>query len=205
MSQVTSLEFSGAQSDSAPSDSGPTYRRIRGASRLFGWLFTALLWAVSALAAAMALAMLFYTGPHLQVTSTHFELTEHETLLRGAIIVGTLPFATKLAYALAALVRTAPAIMIFWHLRALFRLYGQGVVFSQQNGLHIQKVGLWLVAAALTPFICHLLLSVSGVEIDHAWFHFEQVQAFVLGGLVFVIAQVMQAGREIEEDRSQFV
>jgi hypothetical protein len=31
------------------------------------------------------------------------------------------------------------------------------------------------------------------------------VQAFVLGLLVFVIGQVMQVGREIEEDREAFV
>jgi hypothetical protein len=31
------------------------------------------------------------------------------------------------------------------------------------------------------------------------------LQAFVLGLLVFVIGQVMQVGREIEEDREAFV
>lgn len=181
------------------------FRKVRQASRLFGWLFTALLWLLSALVAAMALAMLFYAGPHLQVASDHFELTGANHPLADSIIVGTLPPITKIAYALTAIVRTAPAILVFWHLRALFRLYGLGVVFDQKNSLHIQQVGLWLIAAALTPFACHLLLTVTGQEIDHRWFHMEEVQELVLGGLVFVIALVMQVGREIEEDRSQFV
>ncbi len=199
MSNVMGLHAAGAEPASS------AFLRVRQASRLFSWLFTALLWMLSALVAAMALAMLVYAGPHLQVASDHFELTGDNVAQPGSIIVGTLPLVTKIAYALAAIVRTAPAILVFWHLRALFRLYGQGVVFDQKNSLHIQKVGLWLIAAALTPFACHLLLTVTGQEIDHRWFHMDEVQELVLGGLVFVIAQVMQVGREIEEDRSQFV
>ncbi len=179
--------------------------RVRLGSRVLEWLFTALLWTLIALVAVMAGAMLAYTGPHLQVMPHNFELTESNVALPGGVIVGTLPFSNKLAYALAAVVRTAPAIMIFWHLRALFRLYGQGVVFAPGNSGHIQKVGLWLVAAAFTPFLCHLALSVTGNEIDKTWFHVDEVQELVLGALVFVIAAVMQVGREIEEDRSQFV
>ena len=35
--------------------------------------------------------------------------------------------------------------------------------------------------------------------------HLSRVQALVLGLLVFVIAQVMAVGHEIEEDRKAFV
>jgi hypothetical protein len=45
----------------------------------------------------------------------------------------------------------------------------------------------------------------TGYEIDKNWAHMASVQAFVLGLLVFVIGQVMQVGREIEEDREAFV
>ena len=199
MSNVMGLHAAGVEPASS------AFRRVRRASRLFSWLFTALLWALSVLAAAMALAMLIYAGPHLQVTSHSFELTNRTNILPGAVVVGTLPFATKLAYAIVAVLRTAPAVMMFWNLRALFRLYSQGVVFASENTAAIKRVGLWLVAAAFMPFASHMFLSALGREVDHAWFHMEEVQALVLGGLVFVIAQVMQVGREIEEDRSQFV
>ena len=54
-------------------------------------------------------------------------------------------------------------------------------------------------------FACHLVLSATGYEIDGAWAHMTSVQEAILGAVVFVIALVMQAGREIEEDREGFV
>ena len=57
----------------------------------------------------------------------------------------------------------------------------------------------------MTPFLCHLVLDATNYEIDKAWMHLSSLQAFILGLLVFVIAQVMQVGREIEEDRKAFI
>ena len=49
------------------------------------------------------------------------------------------------------------------------------------------------------------MLSATGYEIDKAWAHMAAIQELVLGAVVFVIALVMQAGHEIEEDREGFV
>jgi hypothetical protein len=200
MSQVIGLEY--AADAAAPT---PALIKVLKASWAFGLLFTVLFAALVLLAALMAGAMLFYDGPHLQVDSQSFELTQASKALPSFIIVGTLPWATKAAYAIVAVARTLPAIMLFWNLRLLFRLYAAGQVFAPRNAAVIKTIGLWLVASALSPFACHLFLSSLGRELDHAWFHMQEVQAFVLGGQVFVIAQVMQVGHEIEEDRSQFV
>jgi len=53
--------------------------------------------------------------------------------------------------------------------------------------------------------VIHLALSATGYEIDRNWAHMVSLQELVLGGVVFVVAGVMQVGREIEEDREGFV
>lgn len=200
MSQVISL---GGGADTAVPT--PALMKVLGASRAFGLLFTALFWTLVGLSALMVGGVLLYSGPHLQAGPHHFELTARSAPLPGFVVVGALPWATKAAYAVVALARTAPAVMIVWNLRSLFQLYASGQVFAAGNAAAIKSIGLWLIASAVDPFACHLFLTGLGREIDHNWFHMQEVQAFVLGGLVFVIAQVMQVGREIEEDWSQFV
>ena len=61
------------------------------------------------------------------------------------------------------------------------------------------------LAAGSAAFAAILALSATGYEIDKAWAHMTSVQEAVLGAVVFVIALVMQAGHEIEEDREGFV
>ena len=96
-------------------------------------------------------------------------------------------------------------MILFWSLRSLFRLYSQGKVFGLPNARLIQLMGVCLVADAAAPFLCHLVLSATGYEIDKMWAHMASVQELILGAVVFVIALVMKAGHEIEEDREGFV
>ena len=185
-------------------DESPAARRLRVAGRLFGAVFGILLAVNVTLLAVAVWAVLFYGGDHLQIGSTSAWVGA------GEAPAGFRPFAAlslnhRLAYGLVALVRAAPAVMIFWNLRALFRLYERGVVFARENTERIQWVGVLLAADALAPFACHLFLSLTGLEIDRGWLHATSFQELLLGGMVFVIAQVMQLGREIEADRAQFV
>ena len=45
-------------------------------------------------------------------------------------------------------------------------------------------------------------LSALDMVVDHAWFHQDTIPQLVLGGVVYVIAQVMEVGRQIEERES---
>ena len=78
-------------------------------------------------------------------------------------------------------------------------------MFSARTAWLIKCMGVLLVIDAVSPFLCHLVLSATGYEIDKLWAHMAAVQELVLGAVVFVIALVMQAGHEIEEDREGFV
>jgi hypothetical protein len=178
-------------------------RRVRLGSRVLGVLFAAILGGLALLTLAEVGVVLFYPGDQISLGPDGGLIGASPP--PGYITFAHMSLAQKLAYAVVATVRMAPALMIFHHLRNLFSLYGKGVVFARENGTHLLWVGVWLVAHAIDPFVCHLALSATGLEIDHAWAHFGSLQELGLGLLVFVIAQVMQVGREIEEDREQFV
>jgi hypothetical protein len=192
--------------DMAPPRPSPTpsYRKIRAASHGLEILFTILFAAFIALALASLWILFFYKGTMIAIGPRGGLITT------GPLPPDFVPFFTwrldqKMVYSLVVLVRAAPEICLFWCLRSLFRLYGQGHVFSVQNACLFKAMGACLIADAAAPFLCHLALSATGYEIDKMWAHMAAVRELVLGAVVFVIAFVMQAGREIEEDREGFV
>jgi len=150
------------------------------------------------------LVILFYRGDQVQIGATSAWIGTLPAP-EGFVTFASLPPVQRLAYAAVALVRAAPSVLLFWRLRELFRGYERGAVFARETIVHIRWAGVWLIADALAPFICHLALSTAGLEIDRGWAHVLSLQELVLGGVVFVVAQVMQLGREIEQEREQFV
>ena len=177
-------------------------RRVRLGSRGLVWLFTVLLTLSTAILVAALVTMIFYKGELVRIGPDNCYIGEGPP---NSVAFGSLPLPHRLIYCLVGIVRAAPIIMLFWSLRSLFGLYAGGKVFSPENGRSFSQIGGWLCAYAVSPFVCHLFLSSTGYEIDKNWAHMASVQAFVLGLLVFVIGQVMQVGREIEEDREAFV
>jgi len=182
----------------------PSVRKIRAASRGFELLFAGLLAAFVALAILSFWVIFFYQGTMLAVGPRGGIITT------GPLPSDFVPFYTwslteRLAYSLDVIVRGAPTILLFGCLRSLFRLYGQGQVFTARTAKLIQAMGVCLIADAAAPFLCHLALAATGLEIDKQWAHMAAVQELVLGAVVFVIALVMQAGQEIEEDRKGFI
>ena len=189
----------------APADPPPetlAQRRVRLGSRAAVWLFTGL-FALSALILAAAIVtMLFYKGELVRIGPDNCYIGEGPA---NSVAFGSLPLVHRVVYVGVGVARAAPILMIFWSLRALFSGYARGEVFSPDQARRFGRVGGWLCAYAVSPFLCHLFLAATGYEIDKNWAHVASVQAFVLGLLVFVIGQVMQVGREIEEDREAFV
>jgi hypothetical protein len=179
-------------------------RKIRIASRGLEWLFTALLVGFLALTAVGFGILFFYHGTVISFGP------KGGMISTGSVPAGYLPLRDwridqRLAYAPVWLARSAPTIGLFGACRLLFRLYGSAEVFTARTARLIRWMGVWLIADAVAPFLCHVVLSATGYEIDKAWAHATAVQEAVLGAVVFVIALVMQAGHEIEQDREGFV
>jgi hypothetical protein len=180
------------------------YRRIRLGSRALVVLFTALA-AAFVLAMTAAVVLLVYPNDLVRIGPSGTYLGLGGPGPTHTVAMGTLPLAHRLAFLPIALVRLAPSVAILWGLRRLFGLYARGIVFAAENARQIRFVGLWLAVDALVPFIEHLIQRGLGIEIDANWFHVVSLQELVLGALVFVIAEVMRVGHEIEQERAEFI
>jgi len=121
------------------------------------------------------------------------------------VTVGAMPLVQRLAHVPAGIVYVAPIVLLFWSLRRLFGLYAVGVVFAPENARSLKLIGAALIVIAVSPWLRHTFLSSFHVAVDQAWMSASSLQALILGVVVYVIAQVMQLGRELEEERSQFV
>lgn len=200
MSTVVQFRLQPSPPSSAPES--PAQRRVRIGSLWLSYLFAGLFGlAVCVLVTAVAV-MLFYKGEWVRIGPDNCYIGGGPP---NSVAFGSLPLDQRLAYVVAGGLRAAPIIMLFWTVRSLFAGFARGRVFSRGVAVHFRRIGVWLCAYALSPFVCHLLLSATGYEIDKNWAHLASVQAFILGLLVFVIGQVMQVAREIEEDREAFV
>jgi hypothetical protein len=182
----------------------PSFRRLRAASRGLEWLFAGLLAVFVVLTAVGFGVLFFYHGTMIAFGPKGGVLSTGVTPA-GYLALRDWRFDQRLAYAPVWIARSAPTIGLFSCLRALFRLYGDGEVFTERAARLIRWMGVWLVVDAVTPLACHLALSATGYEIDGAWAHLAAVQELILGAVVFIIALVMQAGHEIEEDREGFI
>ncbi|HLZ76166.1 DUF2975 domain-containing protein [Phenylobacterium sp.] len=182
----------------------PSFRRLRAASRALEWLFAGLFAVFIAIAGGSLWILWLYQGTLITVGPRGGWIST-TTPPPDFIPFRAWPLAEKLAYTPDVLFRAAPTILLFWCLRSLFQGYGRGQVFTARNAGLIQAMGVCLIVDAAAPFLCHLILSATGYEIDRMWAHMAALQELVLGAVVFVVALVMQAGHEIEEDREGFV
>ncbi len=186
----------------------PRHRRLQSRSRMLAGIVTALLGAVllfNGVILAAGLSGAFFGGTFLSMGPDSCYLGDPPPDVPGIVPIGSLPLATQLAYAATLLLDTAPVLFALLNLRGLLRLYAAGIVFAAENGTRVKRIGLALAAYAVAPFIGHELVMVAGHGVDMQWFHASEPQALVLGAVLFVIAQVMEVGQEIEQDRSGFV
>lgn len=187
-----------------PADPPLLGNRIRFCSRGLALILTGFALVLALAASAVMLAMLLYRGDGVQIGATGMWLGTGQGPA-GYLAFASLPLHHRIIYVGVGIVRTAPGVIILLNLAALFRLYGGGRVFARDNALRLRAVGLWLVIDAILPFLVHVVLSATGYEIDRNWMHLASLQELVIGAMVFVIAEVMRAGREIEDERSQYV
>jgi hypothetical protein len=97
---------------------------------------------------------------------------------------------------------TCIALMLF-HLRALFALYPRGVIIASENIRSIKGFGSWLVLSAiainLSGRIFAAIIHAPPRDIANA------ALAVVYGAMIYVIAHVMEIGREADLERKDFI
>ena len=186
----------------------PRHRRLQSRSRILAGVVTALLGAVlllNGVILAAGLSGALFGGTFLSMGPDSCYLGEPPPDVPGIVLIGSLPLATLLAYAATLLLNTAAAVFALLNLRGLLRLYAAGIVFAAENGTRIKHIALALAGYAVAPFVGHELVMLAGHGVDMNWFRASEPQALVLGAVLFVIAQVMEVGQEIEQDRNGFV
>jgi Protein of unknown function (DUF2975) len=106
------------------------------------------------------------------------------------------------AAALAALCTTC-GVYALLQLRGLFVLYARGLVFSPNNILRIKRFGIWLVLASIAANISgRLFVLTTHTAVEGTA---NAAMAVVLGAMIYVIAHVMELGREADLERKDFI
>jgi Protein of unknown function (DUF2975) len=119
------------------------------------------------------------------------------------IPVGTLSVQQRCAVAgLAALCAACTALCLS-HLYRLFGLYSRGIVFAENNVRRIKWFGIWLVAAAISANVSgRLFVWVTGGITESAA---NAALTVIFGAMIYVIAHVMELGREADLERKGFL
>lgn len=93
-------------------------------------------------------------------------------------------------------------------LTGLFRLYADGIIFSDQNVRYLQRLGysfiVWVIATTVSTPLMSLVISMAnapGERVLVAQFGIVDIFTLIIGGIVLVIAWVMNVGRELEDDQ----
>lgn len=182
--------------------------RLRKRSRVLAALFNGLFWLCAAFDLWAALMCVFYHGHHVAFGPEggiiSIPAPIHD-LPPGYVDWSEVTLPYRLAGLFALVTQFVPATMVLMHLCGLFRLYAQGIVFAEENAKAFKRMAQWLIVYAVMPFISVKLLTLADLAIDKAWFHNTELYALGLGSILFIIAEVMQAGREIEQERDEFV
>ena len=187
-----------------------TLRQLRRLSQPFVILLSIALGLVVLVQVPSIAAMLFFFHKdgawHAAVSSS--EAGIGLSIFRGSdqvrdVALESLAFGQRAMLALLAGLCAASGGLVLFHLRQLFVLYSRGVVFAEDNIRHIKRFGLWLVVAAI-------VVNGSGraffiVTGQHSHGAANMMMALIFGGMTYVVARVMELGREAEEERKEFI
>ncbi len=202
MSSVTDLQ---AAFSANPEIMLAPHRRLVVLSRALAVLFLILIGA-AALWVLGAFLFSFFFADHVLIGADGVVLTfpQLPEAASGYVRFSAQPFFTRAAGFVDVVIAMIPIGFVCWHLRALFRLYSGGVVFARENATHLKRVGLWLTAWPAAKFSANMLFQLAGGT-DRAWAQMILLDALILGLIVFAIAQVMEFGHQIEQDRAEII
>lgn len=180
------------------------HRSLRLLSGVLMALFTILVIAQLLWILAAAVVTIFFSDHVVVGVSGAYFFTGKPTAWTGTVLYSTQPALTRLAGMIDISMATLPILLAFWNLRSLFALYSRGIVFARENTACLKRVGLWLLLYPFAKVTANMIFQAAGGT-DKAWFHMELIYALVAGLIVFAIAQVMDFGHQIEEEKDSFV
>ncbi len=175
-----------------------TIRHVQRVSRKYLVLFNVLLIVIPV---AVLLYWIFFN--HLP-EGFHTDLPAKPTqaLSLSQLFLGGLVSALPLAVTLYGLIT----------LKALFRLYAGGILFSAENVKYFRRLGYvfiaWVMANTIfTPLISLIITYANPAGKKTLVVQFGMVDLFtlIIGGIILVIAWVMNEGRKLEDEQAYTV
>lgn len=121
--------------------------------------------------------------------------------------VTSLPYTTRIACFLIAMIPNFVAMFGFYHLVKLFRLYELGQIFTKDNINHIKicsyAVIVWFIANFITSILLVLELTINnpkGQRILAIEFDTKDFSTLVIGLIAIIISQIMDEARKIKDE-----
>lgn len=186
----------------APSD------KLAGRGRVFFIIACAAMALMAATASLQVLLLLFRVGDRAGMMDGGFSfiVTRDDPSEIPANFVAISKYAiwqSSLAAALLTL-RLIPGLIVLASLVGLFRLYGRRLIFTVDNEVLMRRIAWALIAYAIVPLITHAALYAAGMSPVAIKLELRQLDAAVLGTLLFAFVNVVAVGTEIERDRAGF-
>jgi hypothetical protein len=194
-------QFEGSE-PSAPRD------RLARRGRLFFLIACAVMALMAATAALEILLLLFRVGERAGMLHGGFSFVVTKDDPVG-LPAGFIPISqyriwqSTLAAGLLAL-RLIPGLVLLFSLIGLFRLHARHLIFTSSNEVLMRRIAWALMAYAIVPLITHAALYVAGMSPVLIKLELRQLDAAVLGILLFAFVNVVAFGSEIERDRDGF-
>ncbi len=183
----------------------PALRRIQRLSLPFEIVFASIVLALALIYAAVVFAGLFYAGEQLRLTAQGPTLyLGNDAFAPGSVKISDAPLSARLIGLLPLSVVFGAQIGAFFCLHRLFGSYRRGVVFAEAPARWMRRAGALLILFAVAPALFQPLVRAAGL-MDRAWLQPHLVAALIVGAALFVLAQVIALGREIEKEGEGYV
>jgi hypothetical protein len=188
-------------------------RRLKRQSQILSWLILLAFLVAALIDMAEVSAFLFRAGSLCGVMNGGFAFVidfppfseTTDSLPASFISVSRLAVWQSLLATGLLTLRLVPGLMVLGSLYLLFRAYARGQIFTLGNTAHIRRVAWALLAYAAVPLVTHASLFAAGLSPVAVKLEVRQVDAAVIGVILFAVAHVMSFAGEIDRDRAGFV
>lgn len=142
------------------------------------------------------------------------ELTRNLLMAKLGAFGAALPVTPVARLAAAAVVAVPLMVVLYglWAVRALFREFARGQVFTERAARHLQTFAVTVfVQAPLGPLtsaglsVAISLVNTGGERMHAITFSLEDYLFLIVGGVLFAVARVMHEAAELADENASFI
>jgi len=184
-----------------------TVQQIRRISKPMEFLATFMLLGLGLILMLGVAGLFLYEGPLLRIdegSAYIFFSVEEIATVPNSTAVSDLSLYTRSGMFVIVFLQYAPLMLVLWGLKSLFARLKTHPVFEGKHAHILKHMGAWLIFFAVIPFFTDMIAELVGSP-DRNWFKWSSIGAVLLGGLLVVLARVMQHGADLEQENASFL